>query len=154
MRAITVKQGTAFFFPVINAEFDNIGCTPHLAGPGDCLTPRPAGVPALQAEAAAIIDAVSEHHSQLTPTNASFTTATGPTMPLSQPRLQSPPFKYTLPATDNLQQFFGFNVSGTVAPAAADGYYTFIPGTLAAGCYKLEFGGKCRSAPAGIALYP
>jgi hypothetical protein len=50
-RTITVKQGTALFFPLINTEFDNIGCTPHLAGPGACLTPRPAGVPALQAEA-------------------------------------------------------------------------------------------------------
>jgi hypothetical protein len=61
---------------------------------------------------------------------------TGSAVTLGQPRLQSPPFKYTLPATDNLQQFFGFNVSGTVAPAVADGYYTLILGTLAPGCYN------------------
>jgi hypothetical protein len=42
-------------------------------------------------------------------------------------RLQSPPFPYELPAADNIIQFFGFDVSGTVAPAVADGFYSFAP---------------------------
>jgi hypothetical protein len=41
----------------------------------------------------------------------------------------------------NKNAFFGFDVSGTVAPAVAEGFYSFIPGTLAPGHYQLKFGG-------------
>jgi hypothetical protein len=77
-----------------------------------------------------------------TPTDAAFKTANGATQLLTAYRLASPPFSYTLPATDNLYQSSGFEVSGTVAPAVADGYYSFIPGTLAPGYYVLQFGGS------------
>jgi len=35
-----------------------------------------------------------------------------------------------------------FNIAGTVAPAAGDGHYSFVPGTnLTPGYYLLQFGG-------------
>ena len=62
-------------------------------------------------------------------------------------RLQSPPFAYNVPATDNLYLYFGISgVSGEVAPAVSDGYWSYIPGTgagsLAPGNYVLQFGGS------------
>jgi len=149
-RKINVEQGTAFFFPLINFEADNIGCTPALGEVGNGKTScpfYPSGaqtVPELRAFAIQQINPVTGLYSKLTPTDATFTTPTGPTFNLSQPRLLSPPFAYFLPpAPDNLQALgTGLTVSGIVAPVVADGYYTFIPGTLPPGYYKLEFGGE------------
>jgi hypothetical protein len=139
-RSITIKQGTAIFFPVINSEWDNSLATPHLGG-----TPPVAGknlgVPQLQALAASQMNTATGLYSTLTPTDSTFTKTTG--TPISgYTRLASPPFNYTLPANDNLAQYFGINISGTVAPAASDGYWSFIAGTLPPGYYKLQFGGS------------
>jgi hypothetical protein len=62
-------------------------------------------------------------------------------------RVQSPPFTYQLPAEDNIYQFFGTDVSGTIAPAVSDGYWLYIP-PLGKGTYDLNFGG----ASPGFAL--
>ena len=143
-RSISVKQGTALFFPVINNEWDNVLGTPHLGG----TTPAGPvyGVPELRAIAAGPIDSAGGLYSSVTPTDKSFKKATGATISLDYPRLLSPPFSYTLPATDNLYQYFGVNISGTVGPAVSDGYWSFIPGTgansLAPGYYVLQFGGS------------
>ena len=127
-RSISVKRGTTFFFPLLNAENDNVGFgVPHLAG------------------AALFVVGVSGLYATLTPTKADFKKATGPTQDWGYQRLQSPVFSFTLPATDNLYQYFGVEVSGAVSPVVADGYYSFIPGTgsdaLAPGYYLLQFGG-------------
>src|SRR5881409_3278303 len=45
-RTITVKQGTALFFPLINVEWDNVLSSPHLGG---FVLGRPMGVPELEA---------------------------------------------------------------------------------------------------------
>jgi hypothetical protein len=146
-RSISVKQGTALFFPLVNSEWDNICLRPHLGANCFEKPPRVLGVPDLRAIAAGNVSPATDLHATLTSTDATFTMK-GTAIDLSKPRLQSPPFSYTLPATDNIYQFLGVDVSGTVAPAAGDGYYTFIPaGPLAAGSYYLlEFGG---TAPAG-----
>src|SRR5262249_43960691 len=124
-RAISVKQGTAFFFPLLNAEFDNVCGTPHLGEPcpypGAPSAPLVFGVPQLQTLVAALMDNATGLNATLTPTNASFQ-ATGGPVNLGYQRLQSPPFSYTLPATGNSYQASGINVSGTVAPAVSDGY--------------------------------
>jgi hypothetical protein len=144
-RSITVKRGTALFFPLINNEFDNVCGTTHLGG--NCFGlerfPHVLGVPELQANASAAAGAVLTPtlHSTLTPADAAFHD-TGEPQNLGYARLASPPFAFTLPATDNLYQFFGIQVSGTVAPAAADGFFTFIPGILSPGNYVLRFGGS------------
>jgi hypothetical protein len=91
-------------------------------------------VPQLQALAKAAVDTV-------TGVNSTIQKDGGSIQPLDAPRLQSPPFQFTLPPADNLYQFFGINVSGRVAPAAADGYFSFVPG-LTPGVYVLHFGGS------------
>ena len=143
-RSINVKRGIAFFFPLINTEWDNICGRPNLGGNcfGQDKFPHNLGVPKLQALAAAAPDSTTGLYTKLTPTNQTFDAATGDTQNILYPRLQSPPFSYKLPATDNLYQYSGIDVSGTVSPAVADGYYSFVPGTLAPGYYKLEFGGS------------
>ncbi len=143
-RTISVKQGTALFFPLVNTEFDNVCSRPNLGGNcfGANKFPNNLGVPALRAAAAATVDPASGLFAQLTPcSGAACTTFTGPPTSVPFARLQSPPFRYILPATDNVDQFFGVNVSGTVAPTVADGYYSLILGTLAQGYYQLQFGG-------------
>jgi hypothetical protein len=107
--------------------------------------PNNLGVRQLQAMAAAPIDSVSGLFATLTPTDKHFN-QTGDPLTVAFNRLPSPhPFPYKLPATDNLLQSQGINISGTVAPAVGDGYYSLVPlGTLTLeqGYYKLKFGGK------------
>jgi len=143
-RSISVKKGTALFYPLLNTELDNICGRPNLGG--NCFGvkkfPNNLGVPALQAMAAAVQDPATGLFSKLTPcSDATCVTFTGPTVNTGYTRLQSPPFSYTLPKADNIYEFFGVDVSGTVAPAVADGLYSFIPGNLAPGYYRLQFGG-------------
>jgi hypothetical protein len=135
-RSITLKPGTALFFPLLNSEFDNTCGRPNLGGNCFGLQRFPAvlGVPQLQALVIAIGDTV-------TGVNSTLEKGTGPIQNLNTPRLQSPPFQFTLPVADNLYQFSGINVSGRVAPAVADGYYSFIP-SLVPGNYVLRFGGS------------
>jgi hypothetical protein len=118
-RSISVKQGTALFFPLLNTQGDNVCYAPHLGG--NCFTldpfPQVRNVPELQALAAEQMDPATGLHTMLTPTD-------GPPVTVSHARLQPSPFSYTLPATDNLYQASGINVSGRVAPAVADGYWS------------------------------
>ena len=48
----------------------------------------------------------------MTPADPTFSEPTGDTVSLDIERLVSPVFSYKLPKTDNLDQFFGLNVSG------------------------------------------
>jgi hypothetical protein len=114
-REITVPAGTAFFFPVVNSENDDI------------FYDRPVSVRRLRADAAATIDGTFDRHAEL---NGHA---------LTQARLTSPVFAYTLPDEDNIYQFFGVDVTGKVAPAVSDGYWCYIP-PLARGSYTLTFG--------------
>ncbi|HUS36093.1 MAG TPA: hypothetical protein VM680_12150, partial [Verrucomicrobiae bacterium] len=111
-RTITIKQGTSLFFPLIDGEWDNLLQTPHWGGK---ILGHATGVPTLK-------EIVS-----VSPNNAVglFSSLNGVSIPYS--RLKSGPFVYTLPATDNLLQASGIDVTGTVAPAVSDGYWSFIP---------------------------
>jgi hypothetical protein len=142
-RSISVKQGIAFFFPLINGEQDNVCLRTNLGGNCFGLNKFPSnlGVPKLQAKVAEVVNATTGLFARMTPTDETFNQPTGQIQNIIYPRLQSPPFSFRLPATNNLYQFQGVDVSGTVAPAVADGYYSFVPGTLEPGYYKLEFGG-------------
>lgn len=126
-RSITVPEGTAFFFPVINFEDDNVGVPKNAR-----LT-----APQLAAVVKGATDAVEDY----------FVTLDGVSLHESVARVQSPPFAFQLPETDNIYQFFGVDVSGAQAPAASDGYWFYLP-PLPKGTYDLNFGG---SAP-GFAL--
>ena len=125
-RTISIKEGTSLFFPLIDAEWDNVLTTPHLGG---VVLGHPSGVPVLKQVVAASVDS----------TTGLFATLNSSSVPF--PRLRSGAFAFRLPATDNLYQFFGVNVSGTVAPAVSDGFFSFIH-SLAAGNYVLRFGGQ------------
>ncbi|MCI0599023.1 MAG: hypothetical protein L0Y50_12595 [Beijerinckiaceae bacterium] len=142
MRSISVKRGRAFFFPLLNSEADNVCGRPRLGG--NCFDlekfPNVLGVPELRTLVAALQDPATGLYSRLTPADSQFN-PTGPASPVDFARLRSPPFSFALPATDNLYQFFGIKVSGTVAPAVADGVFSLIRGTLAPGFYLLEFRG-------------
>jgi hypothetical protein len=119
-RSITVPAGTAFFFPLINIEWDNL---PALH-PGD-LT-----VAELYAVVASFIDATTELH----------VTLNGVSLLDNVDRVQSPPFAYHLPKKDSLLQlFYGLDIP-EVSPAVSDGYWLYIP-PLASGTYTLNFGG-------------
>ena len=54
---------------------------------------------------------------------------------------RSPEFKLWLPASNNVVQFFGFDVSGYLEPAVADGYWIMLK-PLPVGTYVLRFGGS------------
>jgi hypothetical protein len=143
-RSISVKSGTALFFPLINGENDNICFRPSLGGNcfGAQQFPHNLGAPQLQAVTAAQQDTVVGLTAALTPADHNFSQI-GDSASVVYTRLQPHPFSYKLPATDNLLQYLGIDVSGTVAPAVADGYYSLIPlGTLASGYYVLRFGGS------------
>jgi hypothetical protein len=120
-RTITVPAGTAFFFPVVNTENDNV------------FYDRPVSVPRLRADAAAIIDGDYDIHAELDGG------------PLSQARLASPVFPYFLPDEDNIYQFFGLEITGPIAPAVSDGYWSYIP-PLPPGDYVLTFGATTPSS--------
>jgi hypothetical protein len=142
-RSISVKRGTALFFPLLNSEADNVLVVPHLMGQAGGCSGGACSIPQLRIIAASLVDGAKELHSTLTPTDPSCKKTTGPTQTFDHPRLQSPAFSLTLPATDNLYQFFGVNVSGKIAPAVADGNYSLVPGTnLTPGHYLLQFGGS------------
>jgi hypothetical protein len=140
-RAIIVKQGSAIFFPLLNNEWDKVGFAPghHFMGkPGGNLS-----IPEMYALAAGTLDEATDLTAQITPANSNFTEPTGNTIQLGYERLVSPVFSYKLPKTNNIYQFNGVNVSGSIAPAVADGYWAFIPAdSLPTGNYVLEFGGS------------
>lgn len=119
-RTITVPAGTAFFLPVVNTQNDKT------------FYDRPVSVPRMRADSAADMDGTHDR----------FAVLNG--VPLPVERLVSPVFPYKLPKQDNIAQYFGLDVSGTVAPAVADGYWSSIP-PLSRGQYELSFGGTFAS---------
>ncbi|MDB5321255.1 MAG: hypothetical protein JWN40_2886 [Phycisphaerales bacterium] len=119
-RNIDLPSGTPVFFPILNGEQDNVGVVPPLP------------VDQLQALVKANIDGVSELHASLDGT---------PIADLFSHREASPKaFSFNLPATDNLYQFFGADVSGKISPAVADGYWVMLK-SLSPGDHTINFGG-------------
>jgi len=120
-RNITLPTGTPVFFPLINTEADPVGVDP---------TPSAADVIALA-------------KSQIDGVNALHATLDGrPISDLFSRREVSPgAFSYTLPATDNIYQFFGLDITGTISPAASDGYWVMLK-PLNKGHHVLNFGGE------------
>jgi hypothetical protein len=120
-RAIRVPAGTSLFFPVVNSENDEI------------FYDRPVSVRRLRADAAATIDGTYDRHAELNG------------IALTQVRLESPVFRYKLPAEGNIYQALGVDVSGTISPAVSDGYWCYTQ-PLPAGDYTLTFGATIPSS--------
>jgi hypothetical protein len=131
-RNCKVPTGTALFFPILNGEADNIATKPPLT------------IEQLQALAAQGA-AASELHA---------TIDGSPLVDLFRYRAAFAPFRFTVPATDNIFQFFGFSVPGsdwpntTVSPVASDGYWLMVE-PLSPGKHSINFGG---TAPSGFQL--
>jgi hypothetical protein len=119
-RTITLPSGKPVFFPVLNVEWDNAGEDPPVTT-----------VEELRANAAVTAESATVLH----------TTIDGQAVPdLFSHREISPVFSYTLPATDNLYQFFGLDVSGKVSLAVSDGYWLMLK-PLSLGHHDINFGG-------------
>jgi hypothetical protein len=123
-RSCKVPTGTRLFFPVLNSWADNVAVFP------------PVSLDTLIAEAAAFSNANDLH--------ASIDGA--PVKDLFGYRAPYAPFSYTVPATDNMLQYFGANVPGSdwpttfIFPAASDGYYLMLE-PLPSGPHTINFGG-------------
>jgi hypothetical protein len=126
-RNITVPSGTRLFFPVLNVEWDNVGFPPMT-------------VEELYQMAAGQVDATTELHASIDGQ---------PVQNLFSYRVQSDPFCYTLPATDNIAQFFGLGAdlppfacaSGfCICPAVSDGFW-LLTTPLPLGQHTINFGG-------------
>jgi hypothetical protein len=141
-RDITVIQGTALFFPLINTEYDEVCYLPGHFG-GNCLGlsdfPAPKSVPQLRSLAAQSVENASQLNATLTPTDQNFN-QNGDAITINNSRIQSRVFNYTLPK-DNI---YGIDVSGKIAPAVSDGYWSLVTADkLQAGHnYLLQFGGQ------------
>ncbi len=127
-RTITVPSGSRLFFPILNAEWDNVGFIP------------PMTVEELYQAAAAVVNSTSELHASIDGQ---------PVENLFSYRVKSNPFCYTLPATDNIAQFFGLDgflssfacPSGfCICPAVSDGFW-LLTTPLPVGQHTINFGG-------------
>jgi hypothetical protein len=133
-RTCSIPTGIFLFFPVLNTEFDNLGC-PNATFSAEELT----------AAAALGIDAIVPGSMSVTIDGASVS---GLANGNSIYRAPSPWFSYTLPA-DNVGQFFRCDFpAGTTPPmvdghpgATADGIYLMLA-PLSPGTHVIHFGGE------------
>ena len=118
----------ALFFPIIDSEWDN--AVPPGTPPTDYITAE------LRALAAATVDAATGLACEIDGVSVK-----GLANVLTTPyRAVSPVFDYTLPLTDNVDQFFGLNITGTVTGAVADGVYLMLA-PLRVGHHRIHFTG-------------
>lgn len=135
-RTCSVPTGTALFFPVLNAAWDNIG----FGTPPTNLTVDELKVLAAQ------FSEPAELHATIDGT---------PIQNLLTYRSQFAPFGYTIPSTNNLYQLFGLDIPGVnwpstfVYPTASDGYYLMLQ-PLRPGTHRINFGGTAKNT--GFAL--
>ncbi len=124
-RTGTVPAGKALFFPIIDSEWDNAGNPPTTFTTAELRAFAKAQMDTAT-DLACVIDGIS---------------VSGMSDVLSTPyRVTSPVFSYTLPATDNVDQFFGFDISGLVTGAVADGVCLMLV-PLPVGQHTIHFTG-------------
>jgi hypothetical protein len=123
-----IPAGKALFFPILDSELDNAAPPPN--PPTTFTTDELRGFAAAQMDAATglscEIDGVSVTH-----------LGDVLTTPF---RVASPVFDYTLPLTDNVDQFFGVDITGTVTGAVADGVYLMLA-PFSVGHHTIHFTG-------------
>jgi len=127
-RSCNVPAGTWLFLPVLNAWADNVAVVP------------PVTVDQLKQWAAYYAEA-SELHASIdgVPVNG-----------LVGYRAAYAPFGYTVPAIDNMVQYFGAQVPGKdwpvtyILPAASDGYWLMLQ-PLPLGNHVINFGGTVKN---------
>jgi hypothetical protein len=120
-RTVTVPQGKALFFPVINFEIDNA-----------VKPPTNYDVPELKRRAEETIDSTTTH------------VATFDGVPVDNFRVESPVFDYTVPAENSIYDYFGLPFEGRIKPVVSDGYWAYIPPPTP-GTHELTFTGANSS---------
>jgi len=134
-RSADVPSGTPLFVPVLPEEWSNAD-TPTLQGtlPGNYTAAQLSG---LANESVQSVLSAGEVHASID----------GQSVPnVAAHREIAPTFSYALPPANNVDQFFGNNVSGPVSPAEADGFYLMLR-PLAPGQHVIEFGGTIPNEP-------
>ncbi len=123
-----VPPGKALFFPIIDSEWDN--AVPAGSPPTDYTTAE------LRANAAATMDGATGLACEIDGVSVK-----GLADVLITPyRVASPVFDYTLPLTDNVDQYFGYDITGPVTGAVADGVYLMLE-PLRVGHHRIHFTG-------------
>ncbi|HUE96828.1 MAG TPA: hypothetical protein VMN39_09215 [Longimicrobiaceae bacterium] len=124
-RHCTVPVGKAIFFPIANAEADNLGVDPPLSEEE------------LRAAAAGLFEIVTDLTAEV-----DGRPILGLNPPAESPyRVTTPePFSYTFPDGDNIFSLFGLDFPGqTVEGAVADGVFLMLP-PLSRGEHVVRFG--------------
>ena len=131
---VTIPAGKPILVPILPMEFSNYDTPdPNFNFPGNYSAAELAGF----ADASA--DSVRSR-------GEVFLSVDGVAVQGVVAHKESSPVTYTLPATDNLLQFFGLPFSGPVDPAAVDGYYVMLQ-PLSPGEHTIEFGGSIPTNP-------
>jgi hypothetical protein len=136
VRSGNVPEGTSLFFPIINAEVDNT----------DCPAPDTNSVAVLREEAGANQDQATNMSCTIDGAAVSgldngLTTAY---------RVQAPVFTYTVPGSNNMLEYFGYDCYTSNAPiaikadAVADGVYLMLA-PLSVGPHTIHFHGEIGS---------
>jgi hypothetical protein len=147
----TVSAGKMLFFPLINLE-DNI------AEENACPTCNPTtnlvGQPVTAQKMATLLNClVAGGTTPFAPPFNSCQGTTGLNASLDGVSLRnlfayraiSPVFSITVPPGNNLEQAFGYpNISGTISPVVADGFYLMLA-PLSSGRHTISFGGTFGS---------
>lgn len=122
VKDITIRPGTALFFPIINAECSEFE-PPPFHGVGE-----------------AELRACANAHIDLT--SGVFAEIDGrPVKNIQAYRVQSPLFEWGPLPEDNILAFFGLDApEGTTSLAVDAGYYLLLP-PLSVGCHTIHFGG-------------
>jgi hypothetical protein len=143
-RSCVVPAGKFLFFPLVNLE-DNIA---------EETASNLVGQPITAARMATLLNCLVAGGT--TPFGSPFSTCEGatslnasiddqPLRDLFRYRAVSPTFSITVPAGPNLEGDFGFpNISGTVSPVVADGFYLMLA-PLSLGVHTIQFGGTLGS---------
>jgi len=133
-----VPPDKALFFPILNVELDN-PTTPAPDGtlPGDYTSAQ------LRALCTADMDTAEGMECEIDGVSVKNVSD-----PLTTPyRAVAPTFNYWLPATDNVQQFWGVDVSGWITGAEADGLFLMLE-PLPVGKHTIHFAGTFPNNPA------
>jgi hypothetical protein len=133
-RTITVPAGKPIFVPVIAMEFSNFDtATPDGNFPGEYSA---AELKRFAKDSAKSVKSRGELHASVDGRNVRGLAG----------HREDAPVSYTLPAEDNVLQFFGLPFSGPVSPAFVDGFY-FMLKPLSPGQHVIEFGGTIPTNP-------
>lgn len=127
-RTGTVPAGKALFFPIIDWEQDNA-----VPPPDPWTTSTTAELRGFAKAAMDTATGIACEIDEVSVKGLSDVLTT-------KYRATSPVFTYVLPATDNVDQFFGFDITGPVPGAVADGIYLMLA-PLPPGQHTIHFMG-------------